>query len=105
MTFLFVLCLALGLVSGEGFGRRGAGHGETTAWDTHLLRTTDTLNMMSTGTGLAKFPYIRCTRRIIGVFRLALAGAVEDGLLRTNPASGIRLGGIVAHQAESATEK
>jgi len=38
-----------------------------TAWDTHYLWGDDPLNMMGTATGLAKFPYIRGTRRIIGL--------------------------------------
>ncbi|MEI7635476.1 MAG: FAD-dependent oxidoreductase [bacterium] len=44
----------------------------TTSWDTHFLCRDDSLNMMGTGTGLAKLPYIRCARRIIGIdnFRL-----------------------------------
>lgn len=39
----------------------------TTTWDTRLLRTTDTMNMMGTEHGLAKFPYIRCGRRLVGL--------------------------------------
>lgn len=35
--------------------------------DTHFLSGSDTLNMMGTPTGLAKFPYIRCMRRIVGL--------------------------------------
>lgn len=45
----------------------------TTSWDTRMPHgTTDSLNMMGTGSGLSKFPYIRCCRRIIGLsnFRL-----------------------------------
>ncbi len=45
----------------------------TTSWDTRMPHgTTDPLNMMGTGHGLSKFPYIRCCRRIIGLenFRL-----------------------------------
>lgn len=45
----------------------------TTTWDTRMPHgTTDPLNMMGTGHGLSKFPYIRCCRRIIGLdnFRL-----------------------------------
>ena len=45
----------------------------TTTWDTRMPHgTTDSLNMMGTGHGLSKFPYIRCCRRIIGLsnFRL-----------------------------------
>ena len=43
-----------------------------TDWDTLYLRGEHPLNMMGTSTGLSKFPYIRCTRRIIGLgnFRL-----------------------------------
>lgn len=43
-----------------------------TAFDTHYLHGNDPLNMMGTEHGLAKFPYIRCGRRIIGLqnFRL-----------------------------------
>lgn len=47
---------------------------KTVAWDTRMpYGSTDSLNMMGTGTGLAKFPYIRDTRRIVGLenFRLA----------------------------------
>ena len=39
----------------------------TTTWDTHFLRGNEALNMMGTKTGLAKFPYIRGTRRIVGL--------------------------------------
>jgi len=44
----------------------------TQSWDTHYLRGDDPLNMMGTPHGLAKFPYIRCGRRILGLenFRL-----------------------------------
>ncbi|MCX7964182.1 MAG: FAD-dependent oxidoreductase [Candidatus Sumerlaea chitinivorans] len=44
----------------------------TTSWDTRMPRGSDPMNMMATGHGLAKFPYIRCCRRIIGLnnFRL-----------------------------------
>ncbi|HEQ60624.1 MAG TPA: FAD-dependent oxidoreductase, partial [Firmicutes bacterium] len=38
-----------------------------TPWDTQFLRGAHALNMMGTGTGLAKFPYIRGTRRIVGL--------------------------------------
>lgn len=45
----------------------------TTSWDTRMPRgTTDPLNMMGTGHGLAKFPYIRCCRRIIGLHNFRL---------------------------------
>lgn len=37
------------------------------ATDTHFLQGGDALNMMGSGHGLAKFPYIRCTRRIVGL--------------------------------------
>ena len=39
----------------------------TTAWDTRLARASDTLNMMGTAHGLAMHPYIRGTRRIVGL--------------------------------------
>ncbi|MBX7244335.1 MAG: FAD-dependent oxidoreductase [Candidatus Sumerlaeaceae bacterium] len=39
----------------------------TTSWDTDFLESTDTLNMMGTRNGLARFPYIRCGRRIVGL--------------------------------------
>ncbi len=44
----------------------------TQSWDTHYLRGDDPLNMMGTPHGLAKFPYIRGGRRILGLqnFRL-----------------------------------
>ncbi|MEQ8819316.1 MAG: FAD-dependent oxidoreductase [Sumerlaeia bacterium] len=35
--------------------------------DTRLLRGSDALNMMDTAHGLAKFPYIRGTRRLVGL--------------------------------------
>lgn len=43
-----------------------------TTWDTHYLHGDDELNMMGTPHGLAKFPYIRCGRRLLGAqnFRL-----------------------------------
>jgi hypothetical protein len=52
----------------------------TTAWDTHYLHNDDALNMMDTKHGLAKFPYIRGTRRIIGLnkFRLGERYFVES---------------------------
>ncbi len=40
--------------------------------DTRFPRGDDPLNMMGTRHGLAKFPYIRCTRRIIGLNRFRL---------------------------------
>jgi hypothetical protein len=42
------------------------------AWDTRYIQGDDPLNMMDTPHGLARFPYIRCGRRIIGLqnFRL-----------------------------------
>ncbi len=44
----------------------------TIPWDTHYLHGGDALNMMGTSTGLSKYPYIRGTRRIVGLsnFRL-----------------------------------
>lgn len=39
----------------------------TTAWDTKFLNSTEPLNMMGTAHGLAKFPYMRCVRRGIGL--------------------------------------
>lgn len=56
--------------------------------DTRLLRGDDPLNMMGTAHGLAKFPYIRGTRRLVGLdnFRITsrdwdntLAGDYEGG--------------------------
>ncbi|MBI1292684.1 FAD-dependent oxidoreductase [bacterium] len=41
--------------------------GSFPASDTRLLRGSDAFNMMGTKHGLAKFPYIRCTRRIVGI--------------------------------------
>lgn len=46
----------------------------TTSWDTRMLRGDDGFNMMATATGLAKFPYIRCTRRIVGLENFRLTG-------------------------------
>lgn len=37
-----------------------------TAWDTTLPHGDHPLNMMGTRHGLAKFPYVRCARRIVG---------------------------------------
>jgi len=42
--------------------------------DTHLLRGADPLNMMGTKHGLAKFPYIRCTRRLVGLANFRVTG-------------------------------
>jgi len=39
----------------------------TTFPDTRMLRGTDPLNMMGTGSGLSKYPYVRGTRRIVGL--------------------------------------
>jgi hypothetical protein len=44
----------------------------TSVWDTRYLRGSDPLNMMGTGHGLAKFPYIRCSRRGIGLHNFRL---------------------------------
>jgi len=51
-------------------GRKPAGF---PAPDTRLLRGSDSLNMMGTKHGLAKFPYIRCMRRLVGIdnFRIS----------------------------------
>jgi hypothetical protein len=47
----------------------------STTWDTRMPRgTNDPLNMMGTGHGLSKFPYIRCCRRIIGLENFRLTG-------------------------------
>jgi hypothetical protein len=45
---------------------------KTPSWDTRLARGSDARNYMGTPHGLAKFPYIRCGRRIVGLdnFRL-----------------------------------
>lgn len=40
---------------------------KTVAWDTILLHGEHHLNMMGTAHGLSKYPYIRCTRRAIGL--------------------------------------
>ncbi len=37
-----------------------------TPWDTLYLHGSHPLNMMGTGHGLAKFPYIRCARHVVG---------------------------------------
>lgn len=42
--------------------------------DTRYLRGADPLNMMGTPHGLAKFPYIRCTRRIVGLDNFRITG-------------------------------
>lgn len=42
--------------------------------DTRFLRGTDPLNMMGSGHGLAKFPYIRCTRRLVGLDNFRITG-------------------------------
>jgi hypothetical protein len=44
----------------------------TTPWDTQYPRGAHPLNMMGTGHGLAKFPYIRCCRRGIGLHNFRL---------------------------------
>lgn len=46
----------------------------TTAWDTRYLRGDDEKNMMGSKHGLAKFPYIRGTRRIVGLDSFRLMG-------------------------------
>ena len=43
----------------------------------------------------------RTVQRIVGTLRLVLASAVEDGLLKANPALGVRLGGIGAKPAQA----
>ncbi|MEX2606728.1 MAG: FAD-dependent oxidoreductase [Kiritimatiellia bacterium] len=51
--------------------------------ETRFLKGDDPLNMMGTRHGLAKFPYIRCTRRIVGLkgFRLNESHFVDtDGI-------------------------
>ncbi|GAB4319151.1 MAG: hypothetical protein Kow0059_12960 [Candidatus Sumerlaeia bacterium] len=47
---------------------------KTVAWDTRLAAGSHALNMMGTAHGLAKFPYIRDTRHIIGLFNFRLTG-------------------------------
>lgn len=42
--------------------------------DTRYLRADDPLNMMDTEHGLAKFPYIRCTRRLVGLDNFRITG-------------------------------
>lgn len=42
--------------------------------DTRFLRGSDSLNMMGTPHGLAKFPYIRCMRRIVGIDNFRITG-------------------------------
>lgn len=53
----------------------------TTTWDTHYLRGGHPLNMMGTEHGLAKFPYMRGTRRLVGLdnFRLTERYFVNAG--------------------------
>ena len=53
--------------------------------DTHFLSGADTLNMMGTSHGLAKFPYIRCGRRIIGLdnYRVLSRYFVASGVAGT----------------------
>lgn len=46
----------------------------TSAFDTKYLYGSDPMNMMGTGWGLSKFPYIRCCRRVIGVDNFRLLG-------------------------------
>jgi hypothetical protein len=47
----------------------------TVTWDTRYPQGwADPRNMMATGSGLAKFPYIRCCRRIIGLDNFRLTG-------------------------------
>lgn len=46
----------------------------TSTWDTHYLHGDDPLNMMDTAHGLSKFPYIRCTRRTVGLHDFRLTG-------------------------------
>ncbi len=40
---------------------------KTVEWDTIFPRGDHPMNMMGTATGLARFPYIRCGRRIVGL--------------------------------------
>lgn len=42
--------------------------------DTQFMDGADALNMMDTEHGLAKFPYIRCTRRIVGLDNFRITG-------------------------------
>ena len=46
----------------------------TESWDTLFTRGDHPLNMMGTRTGLARFPYIRGTRRILGIERFRMSG-------------------------------
>src|SRR5690606_30024869 len=47
---------------------------KTVAFDTRLANGAHALNMMGTAHGLAKFPYIRDTRHIIGLFNFRMTG-------------------------------
>lgn len=47
----------------------------TTDWDTRYARGNDDLNMMGTRHGLSMFPYIRETRRIVGLENFRLIGS------------------------------
>ncbi len=44
----------------------------THSWDTRFLRGSDPMNMMGTQTGLARFPYVRGTRRIVGLYNFRI---------------------------------
>lgn len=46
----------------------------TSTFDTKYLYGSDPMNMMDSGSGLSKFPYIRCNRRVIGVDNFRLLG-------------------------------
>lgn len=48
--------------------------GSVPGTDTRFLRGSDPLNMMGTEHGLAKFPYIRCTRRLVGLDNFRITG-------------------------------
>lgn len=61
---------------------------ETTTWDTRFLRGNDSLNMMGTNTGLSKFPYMRCVRRIIGLDNYRLTGRYFVNVQDTSYTSG-----------------
>src|SRR5690606_32590391 len=66
---------------------------DTPGADTRLCRGDDPLNMMGTGHGLAKFPYIRDQRRIVGLdnFRIYARDFVPvTGDAKTFPRSSFR---------------
>lgn len=45
---------------------------KTVSWDTLFLRKNHPMNMMGTGVGLSRFPYIRCGRRMVGLYNFRI---------------------------------